>query len=91
VDGVKLDLSFLSKRAARPEDLSLLGTIGAVARALKLRVAAHGVENETQMKLLKQLGCVEAQGLHLGAPAPPTEIGERLEKQATAALESEAP
>jgi diguanylate cyclase (GGDEF)-like protein/PAS domain S-box-containing protein len=82
VDAVKLDLSFLRRRQAQPEDVSLLGTIGAVARALKLRVSAQGVENTAQLDLLKKIGCVEAQGFHLGPPVSPAELGERLATQA---------
>ncbi len=82
VDGVKLDLSFLRERPARPEDVSLLGTIGAVARALKLRVSAQGVEGTAQLDLLKKVGCVEAQGFHLGPPVSAAELGERLATQA---------
>jgi diguanylate cyclase (GGDEF)-like protein/PAS domain S-box-containing protein len=78
VDAVKLDLSFLRDRLARPEDISLLGTIGAVARALKLRVSAQGVEGPAQLDLLKKLGCVEAQGFHFGLPVAAAELGERL-------------
>jgi diguanylate cyclase (GGDEF)-like protein/PAS domain S-box-containing protein len=82
VDGVKLDLTFLRDRPARPEDISLLGTIGAVARALNLRVSAQGVEGPAQLELLKKLGCVEAQGFHFGPPVAAAELGERLAAQA---------
>ncbi|MGD8897766.1 MAG: EAL domain-containing protein, partial [Acidobacteriota bacterium] len=81
VDAIKLDLSFLLKRTARPEDISLLGTIGAVARALKLRVSAQGVEGPAHLDLLKKIGCVEAQGFHLGPPVSAAELGERLARQ----------
>ena len=91
VDAVKLDLSFLSQRPARPEDVSLLGTIGAVARALKLRVSAHGVEKKSQTKLLEQLGCVEAQGFYFGAPVSAAELGERLAKQASSPTKDKGP
>ena len=91
VDAVKLDLSFLSQRPARPEDVSLLGTIGAVARALKLRVSAHGVEKKSQTKLLEQLGCMEAQGFYFGAPVSAAELGERLAKQASSPTKDKGP
>ncbi len=87
VDGVKLDLSFLRERPAHPEDVSLMGTIGAVARALKLRVSAQGVESAAHLDLLQRLGCVEAQGFHLGPPVSAAELGERLAKQAAAPAE----
>ena len=70
VDGLKLDLAFLRGPKTHLEDVSLLTAVTAVARGLKLRVFAQGVENETQVELLRKLGCQEAQGFHLGAPAP---------------------
>ena len=91
VDGVKLDLSFLRERPARPEDVSALGTIGAVARALKLRVSAQGVEGTAQLDLLKKVGCVEAQGFHLGPPVSAAELGERLATQAASPTGGKGP
>jgi EAL domain-containing protein (putative c-di-GMP-specific phosphodiesterase class I) len=88
MDGVKLDLSFLRERPAGPDDVALLGTIGAVSRALKMRVAALGVERRSHVDLLVKVGCVEAQGFHLGPPAAAPVLSERLAKQpATAASE----
>jgi diguanylate cyclase (GGDEF)-like protein/PAS domain S-box-containing protein len=91
VDAVKLDLSFLRDRPAQPEEISLLGTISAVARALKLRVSAQGVEGPAQLDLLKKLRCVEAQGFHLGPPVSAAELGERLAAQAASPTGGEGP
>jgi diguanylate cyclase (GGDEF)-like protein/PAS domain S-box-containing protein len=84
VDGVKLDLSFLRDRPARTEDLSLLGTMAGVARALHLRVAAQGVESSTQLDLARRLGCVEAQGFHIAHPGPAAGLAARLSQPAPA-------
>lgn len=91
VDAVKLDLAFLHKRRPKPEEISLLGTIGAVARALKLRVSAQGVEGPEQIDLLKRIGCVEAQGFQLGPPASAAQLGEHIAAQPTSAAEGERP
>ncbi len=87
VDGVKLDVSFLRQRAARPEDVSLLGTMAGVARALDLRVAAQGVETRAQLDLLRTLGCVEAQGFHMGHPVPAAGLGAQLARESSAPAE----
>lgn len=87
VDGVKLDLTFLRQRAARPEDVSLLGTMAGVARALDLRVAAQGVETRAQLDLLRTLGCVEAQGFHMGHPVPAAGLSAQLARQSSALAE----
>jgi EAL domain-containing protein (putative c-di-GMP-specific phosphodiesterase class I) len=42
-----------------------------LAHNLGLRVIAEGVEDAATWQLLIDLGCDEAQGYHLGRPAPP--------------------
>jgi diguanylate cyclase (GGDEF)-like protein/PAS domain S-box-containing protein len=69
-DGVKLDLAFQRGATANPDDASLLTAVVAVARSLKLRIAAQGVETEAQMELLRELGCDEVQGYLLSPPVP---------------------
>jgi diguanylate cyclase (GGDEF)-like protein/PAS domain S-box-containing protein len=78
LDGVKLDLAFLRGPSSNPEDVSLLTAVTAVARGLKLRVCAQGVETAAQLALLERLGCVEAQGFHLGPPVPPATLADQL-------------
>jgi diguanylate cyclase (GGDEF)-like protein/PAS domain S-box-containing protein len=78
LDGVKLDLAFLRSPTSNPEDVSLLTAVTAVARGLKLRVCAQGVETAAQLALLERLGCAEAQGYHLGPPAPPATLADQL-------------
>jgi diguanylate cyclase (GGDEF)-like protein/PAS domain S-box-containing protein len=78
LDGVKLDLAFLRGPSSNPEDVSLLTAVTAVARGLKLRVCAQGVESAAQLSLLEQLGCSEVQGFHLGPPVPPATLAEQL-------------
>ena len=78
LDGVKLDLAFLRGPSSNPEDVSLLTAVTAVARGLKLRVCAQGVENAAQLQLLEQLGCSEFQGFHLGPPVPPATLADQL-------------
>jgi diguanylate cyclase (GGDEF)-like protein/PAS domain S-box-containing protein len=78
LDGVKLDLAFLRGPSSNPEDVSLLTAVTAVARGLKLRVCAQGVENAAQLQLLERLGCAELQGFHLSPPVPPATLADQL-------------
>jgi diguanylate cyclase (GGDEF)-like protein/PAS domain S-box-containing protein len=71
-DGVKLDLAFPRKATTHTDDASLLTAVVAVARSLKLKVMAQGVENDAQLELLRGLGCDEAQGFLLSPPVPPS-------------------
>jgi EAL domain-containing protein (putative c-di-GMP-specific phosphodiesterase class I) len=81
VDGIKLDLAFLRGHGTRAEDVSLLSALTAVARGLKMRVAAQGVETAEQLDLLRRLGCTEAQGFHLGPPMPAARLAAQLAGQ----------
>jgi EAL domain-containing protein (putative c-di-GMP-specific phosphodiesterase class I) len=45
-----------------------------LAHNLGLKVVAEGVEDAATWQLLNQLGCDEAQGYHLGRPAPPAAL-----------------
>ncbi len=71
VDAVKLDLAFQRSATAHPDDASLLTAVVAVARSLRLRVLAQGIENEAQLALLRRLRCEEVQGFLLSSPASP--------------------
>ena len=90
LDGVKLDLAFLRGPSQNPEDVSLLTAVTAVARGLKLRVCAQGVENAAQLQLLEQLGCSEFQGFHLGPPVPPATLADQLRHRAGRASRARA-
>jgi diguanylate cyclase (GGDEF)-like protein/PAS domain S-box-containing protein len=79
LDGVKLDLAFLRGPSSNTEDVSLLTAVTAVARGLKLRVCAQGIENAAQLQLLERLGCSEMQGYHLGPPVPPATLADQLQ------------
>ncbi|HUP24077.1 MAG TPA: EAL domain-containing protein [Thermoanaerobaculia bacterium] len=72
VDTLKIDRSFVTDMTARPEGLSLVSTIIALAHSLKLKVVAEGVETQEQARLLRLLSCDEMQGF-LVSPAVPRE------------------
>ena len=84
LDGLKVDLSFQHRATPNSDDASLLTAVIAVARSLKLRVAAQGVETEGQMAMLRRLGCDEVQGYLLSPPVPAAEIPALLSKQTEA-------
>ena len=68
IDKLKIDRSFLRELEAHPDDETIVQTIGAMAIALGLRVAAEGVESEAQLARLVALGCDEWQGHHYSPP-----------------------
>lgn len=74
LDGVKLDASLVWGTASTSD---LARSIVDLARALRLRVVAEGVEKPEQLALVESLGCHEAQG-YLFAPPLALEAAQAL-------------
>lgn len=70
VDTLKIDRSFVNDMTTAPEGLALVSTIINLARSLKLKVVAEGVETEEQWRLLRLLSCDEMQGYVFSKPVP---------------------
>lgn len=70
VDKLKIDQSFVRDIVDDPEDAAIVRAIISMARALKLRVVAEGVENEDVARVLGLYHCHEAQGYHFARPMP---------------------
>jgi diguanylate cyclase (GGDEF)-like protein len=68
VDALKLHESFIAPLGCEPEDASLVGALIDLGHALGLAVVAEGVEHESQIEQLRELGCDAAQGYAIGRP-----------------------
>lgn len=68
VNGLKIDKSFVDGIATCNEDFTLCSAIIAMAQRLGMHIVAEGIEDETQLQILNQLGCDTAQGYLLGRP-----------------------
>lgn len=67
-DSLKIDRSFVNTVGENGENSEILQTIISLAKNLKMRVIAEGIETETQLNLLQNLGCDYGQGYLLARP-----------------------
>ena len=68
ITGLKIDKSFVDDIESGIDDFRIVSAITAMSCSLGLRVVAEGVETETQMQILTQLGCTTLQGYLIGKP-----------------------
>jgi diguanylate cyclase (GGDEF)-like protein len=78
LDGVKIDRSFIDGLNDPRDDGAIVRAIIDMCRALKLAIVAEGVESESQLTKLQELGCEFVQGYLLCHPMPAADVGEFL-------------
>ena len=74
---LKIDRSFIDDITSKPADATMIPAIIAVARSLKLRVIAEGVETAEQLRFLQQHGCDEYQGYYASMATPEPDFTRR--------------
>ena len=70
IDTVKIDQEFVRGIENSEADRAIVSAVIGMARGLRLRVVAEGVETEPQLAFLAEHGCEEVQGYLFGRPAP---------------------
>ena len=70
VDALKIDQSFIREIRTTGDDTVIVTAIIAMARSLKLRVIAEGVETAEEAAFLRSHQCEEAQGYFFSRPVP---------------------
>lgn len=79
IDLLKVDRSFVSAMESNSENGEIVRTVIALARALKLKVVAEGIESIHQFHQLRVLGCEYGQGYLFSKPLPVAEIEKLLD------------
>ncbi len=74
---LKIDRSFVARMDVESESFEIVRLIVSLAQALGMRTVAEGIERESQIRLLRSLGCAHGQGYFFHRPLPAEEI-ERL-------------
>jgi diguanylate cyclase (GGDEF)-like protein len=72
IDSVKIDQEFVQEIEASAPDRAIVSAVIGMARGLRLRVTAEGVETQEQLQFLREQGCEEVQGFLFGEPVPAT-------------------
>ena len=79
-DTLKIDRSFVSSVGGAGENSEILQTVISLAKNLKMRVVAEGIETESQLAVLQNLGCDYGQGYLLAKPKAREETEKLLYK-----------
>lgn len=78
LDKLKIDQSFVRDITTDQDDAAIVVAIIGMAKSLKLRVIAEGVETRGHLDFLGTNGCIEIQGYYFGKPVPADEFGRLL-------------
>ncbi len=77
-DALKIDRSFVSGVGEHSENSKILQTIISLAKNLRMRTYAEGIETEAQLAVLQNLGCDYGQGYLMSKPLPTSQIEQLL-------------
>ncbi|WP_428421790.1 EAL domain-containing protein [Methylibium sp.] len=78
LDALKIDREFIRDVTTDADGATIALAIINLARSLKLKVVAEGVETEEQLNFLRAHGCDEMQGYYFSRPLPVEEITRAL-------------
>ena len=78
-DKLKIDKSFVANIMHDADDAAIVLAIISIAKILKFKVIAEGVETEQQAQYLLEHDCGEAQGYLFGKPMTAADFTELLE------------
>ena len=86
VDTLKIDRSFVVRMRDAGYPRNIVAMIVSLAHTLGLKVVAEGVEEDAQVRLLRDLGCDQIQGFYVSAAVPAPQVAQLLRPEADAKL-----
>ena len=75
---LKIDHSFTRRLPQSPDSIAVISSVLLLGHNLKRTIVVEGVEDEATLTILRDLGCMYAQGYHLGLPQPPNQLTRTL-------------
>ena len=70
IDTLKIDQSFIRSMHTHEASFMLVKSIIGLARNLKMKIIAEGIETQQEAKTIRDLGCEECQGYWFAKPMP---------------------
>jgi diguanylate cyclase (GGDEF)-like protein len=86
VDTLKIDRSFVVRMHEVGYPRNIVAMIVSLAHTLGLKVIAEGVEEDEQVRMLRELGCDQIQGYYVSQPVPAEKVAGLLRPDAEDSL-----
>jgi diguanylate cyclase (GGDEF)-like protein/PAS domain S-box-containing protein len=87
-DKIKIDRSFVEASTNDPIARDILRAIASMAKTLKLRITAEGVETAEQVAFLSEIACHQLQGFYFARPLTPLDLPAYLLSTVTGRMSS---
>jgi diguanylate cyclase (GGDEF)-like protein/PAS domain S-box-containing protein len=78
---VKIDRSFVDGLGRELDDTTIVSAVIGLAHAMGLSVTAEGIENPEQLRILREMGCQNAQGYLMCAAIPADELTRHIDRR----------
>lgn len=84
LNAIKIDRSFINAIDTPEPQAPIVEAIVSLGRAMRLGVIAEGIETDTQLDYVRELGCFAAQGFKLDRPQSAGDISNLLDSKTAA-------
>lgn len=89
IHAIKIDQSLIQQNSLHSSEAVIAKAAIEIARIFRIKGLATGVENESQLEMVRHIACDDAQGYLYGRPLPVNEASELIARCATLHPQSE--